>query len=57
MMDKTQCIEMGLTHSWLYLPNLVTLIIAGSLESAFSLILGFHEIWEKSGGDTLALLW
>ena len=31
-------------------------IFAGSLESAYSLILGSHEIWGKGGGDTLALL-
>ena len=32
-------------------------IIAGSLESAYSLIWGSHDIWGKGGGDTLALLW
>ena len=31
-------------------------IIAGSLESAYSLIWGSHKIWEKGGGDTLDLL-
>ena len=31
-------------------------IIAGSLESAYSLIWGSHEIWGKGGRDTLALL-
>ena len=31
-------------------------LITGSLESACSLIWGSHEIWEKGGGDTLALL-
>ena len=31
-------------------------LIAGSLESAYSLIWGSHEIWGKGGGDTLALL-
>ena len=33
-----------------------TINIAGSLESAYSLIWGSHEIWGKGGGDTLALL-
>ena len=32
-------------------------IIAGSLESAYSLIWGFHEILGKGRRDTLALLW
>ena len=31
-------------------------IIAGSLESAYSLIWGSHKIWGKGGGDTLDLL-
>ena len=31
--------------------------IAGSLESAYSLIWGSHKIWGKGGGDTLDLLW
>ena len=30
--------------------------IAGSLESAYSLIWGSHKIWGKGGGDTLDLL-
>ena len=32
-------------------------LIAGSLESAYSLIWGSHKIWGKGGGDTLDLLW
>ena len=31
-------------------------MIAGSLESAYSLIWGSHKIWGKGGGDTLDLL-
>ena len=31
-------------------------VIAGSLESAYSLNWGAREIWEKGGGETLALL-
>ena len=31
-------------------------IIAGSLESAYSLNWGAQEIWGKDGGETLALL-
>ena len=31
-------------------------VIAGSLESAYSLIWGSHKIWGKGGGDTLDLL-
>ena len=31
-------------------------IIAGSLESAYSLIWGSHKIWGKGGGETLDLL-
>ena len=31
-------------------------IIAGSLESAYSLNWGAREIWGKGGGETLALL-
>ena len=34
----------------------LTFIIAGSLESAYSLIWGSHKIWGKGGGDTLDLL-
>ena len=37
------------------LKNLTTLI-AGSLEAAYSLNWGAREIWEKGGGETLALL-
>ena len=33
------------------------LIIAGSLEAAYSLNWGAREIWGKGGGETLALLW
>ena len=33
------------------------LIIAGSLEAAYSLNWGAQDIWGKSGGETLALLW
>ena len=32
-------------------------IIAGSLEAAYSLNWGAREIWGKGGGETLALLW
>ena len=32
-------------------------VIAGSLESAYSLNWGAREIWGKGGGETLALLW
>ena len=32
-------------------------IIAGSLEAAYSLNWGAQEIWGKGGGETLALLW
>ena len=32
-------------------------LVAGSLESAYSLIWGSHKIWGKGGGDTLDLLW
>ena len=32
-------------------------IIAGSLESAYSLNWGAQEIWGEGGGETLALLW
>ena len=32
------------------------LVIAGSLEAAYSLNLGAQEIWGKDGGETLALL-
>ena len=32
-------------------------LIAGSLESAYSLNWGAREIWGKGGGETLALLW
>ena len=31
-------------------------VIAGSLESAYSLIWGSHKIWGKGGGDTFDLL-
>ena len=31
-------------------------LIAGSLESAYSLIWSSHKIWGKDGGDTLDLL-
>ena len=34
----------------------VIIIIAGSLESAYSLNWGAREIWGKGGGETLALL-
>ena len=33
-----------------------SLIIAGSLEAAYSLNWGAQEIWGKGGGETLALL-
>ena len=33
-----------------------SIIAAGSLESAYSLICGSHEIWGKGGGDILVLL-
>ena len=33
------------------------LFIAGSLESAYSLIWGSHEIWGQGGGESLTLLW
>ena len=33
-----------------------TSLVAGSLESAYSLIWGSHKIWGKGGGDTLDLL-
>ena len=33
-----------------------TMFLLARLESAFSLIWGSREIWEKGGGDTLALL-
>ena len=36
--------------------DLFRFIIAGSLESAYSLNWGAQEIWGKSGGETLALL-
>ena len=32
------------------------LVIAGSLEAAYSLNWGAREIWGKGGGETLALL-
>ena len=32
-------------------------IIVGLLEAAYSLNLGAWDIWGKSGGETLALLW
>ena len=31
-------------------------LVAGSLEAAYSLNWGAQEIWEKGGGETLALL-
>ena len=31
-------------------------LLLARLESAYSLILGSHQIWGKGGGDTLALL-
>ena len=31
-------------------------VIAGSVESIYSLIWGSHKIWGKGGGDTLDLL-
>ena len=34
----------------------LVLIIAGSLEAAYSLDCGAREIWGKGGGETLALL-
>ena len=33
-----------------------SLLLLAHLESAYSLILGSHEIWGKGGGNTLALL-
>ena len=33
------------------------IIIAGSLEAAYSLNWGAWEIWGKDGGETFALLW
>ena len=33
-----------------------SIIIAGSLEAAYSLNWGAREIWGKGGGETLALL-
>ena len=42
-------------HMYLVICCPVT-IIAGSLESAYSLIWGSHKIWGKGGGDTLDLL-
>ena len=36
--------------------KLKCVLIAGSLESAYSLIWGSHKIWGKGGGDTLDLL-
>ena len=33
------------------------MIIAGSLEAAYSLNWGAQKIWGKGGGETLALLW
>ena len=38
------------------LTMLIRIVFAGSLESAYSLISGSHEIWGKGGRDTLALL-
>ena len=41
-------------------PNIfvcLQMIIAGSLEAAYSLNWGAREIWGKGGGETLALLW
>ena len=37
-------------------PRIGSDIIAGSLESAYSLNWGAREIWGKDGGETLALL-
>ena len=34
----------------------ILVLIAGSLESAYSLNWGAHEIWGQGGGETLALL-
>ena len=39
------------------LQGLLWFFIAGSLEAAYSLNWGAWEIWEKGGGETLALLW
>ena len=35
---------------------MILIIIAGSLEAAYSLNWGAQEIWGKGGGETLALL-
>ena len=39
-----------------YANALPSVIIAGSLEAAYSLNWGAQEIWGKGGGETLALL-
>ena len=36
--------------------DLKVLLVAGSLEAAYSLNWGAREIWGKDGGETLALL-
>ena len=36
-------------------PEIKGVLIAGSLESAYSLNWGAQEIWGKGGGETLAL--
>ena len=55
---QTRMLHRGNLH--VYMLVLVSLeisaIIAGSLESAYSLIWGSHKIWGKGGGDTLDLL-
>ena len=51
---RTQSVDVLFTQ--LPAKSLSTVVIAGSLESAYSLNWGAREIWGKGGGETLALL-